>query len=261
MKIYRAENIGSMLRPNYLLDARAKRDAGAIDPVSFKRIEDAAVDECIAIQEGCCVDVLCDGEMRRNVFSSQLAESAEGFESGIEGNSVSWFTLDGKKQESPVTVGVTDRIRMKRNLSAEEFTYLRAHTSRPIKMTIPSPTMYAYYWVPGDAGETTAVLLSVSFFLFNGGIQALGVAERCLNTELFPTHLRATYAGWLALATALAGIATHFALSGLTLLLSGLPAAVTLLAVVTVAPALAIFLATVPETRGLTLETASLEEV
>ncbi len=149
MKIYRAENIGSMLRPNYLLDARAKRDAGAMDAVSFKNVEDRAVDECIAIQEGCCVDILCDGEMRRNVFSSQLAEAAEGFESGIEGNSVVWFTLDGKRQESPVTVGVTDRIRMKRNLSAEEFTYLRAHTSKPTKMTIPSPTMYAYYWVPG----------------------------------------------------------------------------------------------------------------
>ncbi len=149
MKIFRAENIGSMLRPDYLLAARAQRREGKIDPVEFKYIEDRAVDESVAIQEGAGIDVVCDGEMRRNVFASQLAEAAEGFEEGITGNSVTWFTLDGKKQESPVTVGVTSRMRMKRSLSAEEFTYLRAKTNRPTKMTIPSPTMYAYYWVPG----------------------------------------------------------------------------------------------------------------
>ncbi|MDP7344628.1 MAG: cobalamin-independent methionine synthase II family protein [Alphaproteobacteria bacterium] len=148
MKPYRADVIGSMLRPDYLLRARAAYASGKLGEADFKRIEDRAVDECIAIQESSGVDILADGEMRRNVFSSQLAEAAEGF-GAVENNMVDWFTLEGEIETSPVTVGVTERIRMLRNLSAEEFVYLRARFDGPAKMTLPSPTMYAYYWVPG----------------------------------------------------------------------------------------------------------------
>ncbi|HJN61643.1 MAG TPA: methionine synthase, partial [Alphaproteobacteria bacterium] len=124
MKPYRADVIGSMLRPDYLLRARAAYASGKLGEADFKRIEDRAVDECIAIQESSGVDILADGEMRRNVFSSQLAEAAEGF-GAVENNMVDWFTLEGEIETSPVTVGVTERIRMLRNLSAEEFVYLR----------------------------------------------------------------------------------------------------------------------------------------
>lgn len=48
-----------------------------------------------------------------------------------------------------MTVGLVGKIKRKRHLSSEEFSYLRARATRPIKITLPSPTMYAYYWVPG----------------------------------------------------------------------------------------------------------------
>ncbi len=148
MRPYRADIIGSMLRPDYLLQAREAHATGEMANAAFKRIEDRAVDHCIAIQEGCGVDIVADGEMRRNVFASQLAEASVGFRA-IEGNTVDWFTMDGEVDSSPVTVSLVERIRMKRNLSAEEFVYLRAGTSLATKMTLPSPTMYAYFWVPG----------------------------------------------------------------------------------------------------------------
>lgn len=148
MKPYRADVVGSMLRPNYLLSARKLHSRGELTDAGFKRIEDRAVDECVHVQERAGVDVLTDGEMRRNVFASQLVQATEGFES-VEGNTADWFTLDGRKQTSPVTVGLVGKIKRKRHLSAEEFAYLRGKTDRAIKMTIPSPTMYAYYWVPG----------------------------------------------------------------------------------------------------------------
>lgn len=148
MKHYRADVIGSMLRPEYLLQARAQFAAGNLADAEFKRIEDHAVDECVAIQERAGVDVLADGEMRRNVFASQLAQACEGFAS-IPNNQVDWFTVEGRVETSPVTVGLVSKLRRKRHLSAEEFVYLRAKTARPTKMTIPSPTMYAYYWAPG----------------------------------------------------------------------------------------------------------------
>lgn len=123
----RADVVGSMLRPAWLLEARQQQRAGTIGDAEFKQVEDRAVDACIAIQEAAGVDVIADGEMRRNVFASQFVQAAEGFDV-ISGNTVDWFRLDGSIDTSPVTVGLTGKIRMKRNLSAEEFVYLRART-------------------------------------------------------------------------------------------------------------------------------------
>ncbi len=148
MIFYRADVIGSLLRPAYLLKAREAYAAGRLPHAEFKRIEDRAVDECIAVQERAGVDVVTDGEQRRAVFASQLVQASEGF-SVVPGNRVDWFTLDGRVVDDPVTVGVVRKIRRRRHLSAEEFAYLRGKTTRPAKMTIPSPTMYTYYWVPG----------------------------------------------------------------------------------------------------------------
>lgn len=145
---FRADVIGSMLRPDSLLRARTEYGEGRMTSAEFKQIEDRAVDECIALQERAGVDVVTDGEMRRNVFASQLVQATEGF-SSIAGNTVDWFDLEGRIERSPVTVGLVGKIRRKRHLSAEEFVYVRARTERATKITLPSPTMYAYYWVPG----------------------------------------------------------------------------------------------------------------
>lgn len=143
-----ADNVGSLLRPPYLLEARERHHAGDMPHAEFKAIEDRAVNEAIAIQEAADLDVISDGEQRRNIFASQLVQATEGFEI-VDGNEVDWYRTDGTLERSPVTVGVVSPIRLQRSLSGEEFTYLRARTDRPTKITLPSPTMYAYYWVPG----------------------------------------------------------------------------------------------------------------
>jgi 5-methyltetrahydropteroyltriglutamate--homocysteine methyltransferase len=145
---FRAENVGSLLRPHELLESRARHERGELTDAELKAIEDRAVDDVIALQERAGIDVLTDGELRRNVFASQLAQASEGF-APVEGDSVDWFTLEGERETSPVTVGVVGALKRRRHLSAEEFVYLRARTRKPTKMTLPSPTMYSYYWVPG----------------------------------------------------------------------------------------------------------------
>jgi 5-methyltetrahydropteroyltriglutamate--homocysteine methyltransferase len=157
MDVYRAENVGSLLRSDDLLRAREQHETGGLDDAAFKRIEDRAVDEAIALQERAGVEVVTDGELRRNVFASQLVQACEGFAS-VEGSTVDWFTLEGERETSPVTVACVGRLERRRHLSSEEFVYLRGRASRPTKITLPSPTMYAYYWVPGvsEAGYRTA---------------------------------------------------------------------------------------------------------
>lgn len=148
-KIIRAEVIGSMLRPKFLLNAQSLIKTGKITPEEFVMAEDRAIKEAIAVQEKVGVDVLTDGEMRRPVFCHNFVKAVDGFEWNIPGNSVIWFDMQGNKIVDPVTVGVVRRISKKHDISVDEFSFLRGITDKPKKITIPSPTMMSYYFVPG----------------------------------------------------------------------------------------------------------------
>ena len=132
----------------------------------------------------------------------------------------------------------------------------------------------AYYWIP--AGPGAAFWMGVCFTVEQIGLHAFGVADRCLDTEAFPTALRGTYTGWTRVAMAIASIVTQFSLSGITLVsgrllppeiaflglritTEGLPLAITLLCVVSFVPSIFFFLWGAPETKGLLLDEAALE--
>jgi len=117
----------------------------------------------------------------------------------------------------------------------------------------------AYYWVPADLPGSPAFALGACFAVCQIAFNAYGVAERCLDTELFPTTLRATYAGSTRLGQAVATIVANFAISALASKLGGLVFAITVVCVATALPALGIFLAIAPETAGQGLDEASLE--
>ena len=152
-KIYRSDVVGSMLRPKYLLDAHELFRKGKITHSELKTAEDRAVKEAVAIQEKTGVDVLTDGEMRRPVFCHNFVDAVDGFKSNIPGKTVIWFDMEGNKIVDPVTVAVVERIKKKHDISVEEFAFLRAVTDKPIKITIPSPTMMSYYFLPGVSNK------------------------------------------------------------------------------------------------------------
>jgi MFS family permease len=118
----------------------------------------------------------------------------------------------------------------------------------------------AFFFVP-KAAKLDVVLPPLMALMAVNQIatSASSVADRCIDAELFPTALRATYLGAARLMNAAAGVVSMFALSALATPLGGFPKAIAAISAVSLLPALAIFLAVVPETRGLTLEHASLE--
>ncbi len=150
---YRAEVIGSMLRPPALKEARLKLQQGALDIAAFKKIEDAAVDAAIEIQETAGVDVVADGELRRRAFMGPLTDTVDGLGPvpQVIGAQTQWHE-DGKKaKHSPAQAApfaVVGKLRRRRSLAAEEFVYLRARAKKPIKATLPSPLMMALLWSP-----------------------------------------------------------------------------------------------------------------
>jgi 5-methyltetrahydropteroyltriglutamate--homocysteine methyltransferase len=152
MNVYRAEVVGSLLRPAWLKDARAAWQQGSLSATEFKRIEDRAVDAAVAQQEAIGVDVITDGELRRALFIGPLTETVDGFgptQEVIEPQR-HWRTPSGPyvSQGPPQGFAVIGKLRRRRSLAAEEFTYLRARARKPAKVTLPSPLMLALLWSP-----------------------------------------------------------------------------------------------------------------
>ena len=138
--------VGSLLRPEFLKIARADLEAGRMQAPEFKRIEDRAVDEAIALQEGCGLGVVTDGEMRRSAFYAHLVESLEGFNSSA-GWTITFRDSEGHKAqlERPVVV---EKLQWRRQMCAEEITYLRGRTKLPSKVTLLSAQQAAAYYDP-----------------------------------------------------------------------------------------------------------------
>jgi 5-methyltetrahydropteroyltriglutamate--homocysteine methyltransferase len=147
----RIDVVGSLLRPPELLAAQEQLAAGTLSPSEFKKIEDRAVDEAVALQEEVGLEVVTDGEMRRQSFQSQMTAAVEGFgEHSLE--AFLWGAWHGDAEigdwtlARPANLAVVGKLQRRRHLSAEEFTYLRARTTRIPKITLPSPSLWVNFW-------------------------------------------------------------------------------------------------------------------
>ena len=146
MTVHRSETIGSLLRPQYLVDARQQLERGEIGAPAFKRIEDRAVDESVALQEAAGLDVITDGEQRRYAFFGHLIDAFEGFDKF--GGWAIPFRDDAGVEVTLKRPVVVEKLRWRRHMAAEEFTYLRARTTRAVKATLLSAQQAAAYYDP-----------------------------------------------------------------------------------------------------------------
>jgi 5-methyltetrahydropteroyltriglutamate--homocysteine methyltransferase len=142
----RAEVVGSLLRPPALVAARRQRESGEMSAATFKREEDCEVVAAIRLQESAGIDVVTDGEQRRYAFFGHLVDSFDGFDK--EGGWAIPFR-DEKGEElvfkRPVVV---EKLRWRRSMCGEEWTFLRAVAKRPGKVTMISAQQAAAYYDP-----------------------------------------------------------------------------------------------------------------
>ncbi|MCA1704174.1 MAG: cobalamin-independent methionine synthase II family protein [Actinobacteria bacterium] len=147
----RTDVVGSLLRPRELLEARARLERGEIGPPQFKGVEDAAVEAAIRLQVDAGLAVVTDGEMRRLSFQSQLTEAVEGF-GDWDLDAFLWGDWHGdqvgNKRIARPPIAVLSPLRRRRFLSAEEFTYARGRAQRIVKVTLPSPSLFANFYDP-----------------------------------------------------------------------------------------------------------------
>jgi len=165
--MFHSDVVGSLLRPAYLKKTRELFEAGKLTDAEFKHTEDRAVDESIDLQIQAGMEVITDGEMRRYAFYGHLIDAVEGFDK-YGGWAIPFRDDNGDKLVLARPV-VVSKLRRKRPLCAEEFTYARARTKHPAKTTIISAQQAAaYYDSNKSAGLTppwrlTSPTLLISF--------------------------------------------------------------------------------------------------
>ena len=146
-EIYHSDVIGSLLRPRYLSRARDSHAAGHLTPAEFKRIEDRAVDQAIAMQEGVGLDVISDGEFRRFSFLDQIIGELNGVVER-DGAPVHFHNESNPGFDWHAPFTVVEKISQKRKLTIEEYAYARARATKPVKVTLPSPVVLYSMWSP-----------------------------------------------------------------------------------------------------------------
>jgi 5-methyltetrahydropteroyltriglutamate--homocysteine methyltransferase len=149
---FRADHVGSFLRPKELLDARALFQAGSLSREELRRAEDAAIREVVALQESLGLQGITDGEFRRTYFHIDFLEQLAGVQTQ-GGITVHFQRADGQLDFAPPVLRVVDRVRHVRPIQRDDFAFLRSVTTLTPKVTLPSPTMLHFRGGRGAISE------------------------------------------------------------------------------------------------------------
>jgi 5-methyltetrahydropteroyltriglutamate--homocysteine methyltransferase len=139
---YRADHVGSLLRPAALREAFRRRAGGQIDDAGFARIQDGCIRDAVALQQECGLEVVTDGEFRRGSYWGRFVERTEGFEIR---KAIFKFKDDHGHEVEFTAPYAARRIARSRPLALDEFEFLRDATRVTPKITIPSPSTMHFY--------------------------------------------------------------------------------------------------------------------
>jgi 5-methyltetrahydropteroyltriglutamate--homocysteine methyltransferase len=144
---FRADHVGSLLRPPELLRARADFKSGRIDSDALREAEDEAILGVIELQREAGLQSVTDGEFRRTSWHMDFIYSLEGIEQ-VAGETlhVQFRNEDGEYDYAPPAMRVSGKVAVRATIFADAFTFLRDHarSEQTPKLTIPSPSMVHY---------------------------------------------------------------------------------------------------------------------
>ncbi|SDH12582.1 5-methyltetrahydropteroyltriglutamate--homocysteine S-methyltransferase [Klenkia brasiliensis] len=143
---FRADHVGSLLRPPHLLEARGRFAAGELDAEGLRAVEDAAVDEVVRLQADVGLHTATDGEFRRASWHMDFIHSIGGIEKVEENITVHFRNADGSLDFTPAGLRVTGPLSIDEPVFADDFAYLQGavQPGQTAKLTIPSPSMVHY---------------------------------------------------------------------------------------------------------------------
>jgi 5-methyltetrahydropteroyltriglutamate--homocysteine methyltransferase len=160
---YRADHVGSLLRPPEVLQAHADSAAQRISPDERRAIEDRAILTALDLQKQVGLDIFSDGEYRRGNWAGDFVAAVEGYVQGEPPIRFQWQLVEGAAPEEAQTVAeslrgmpqqagmvIGQRLRQRQRLTAHEAGFLKEHAPGPFKITMPASSyIVARGWKPG----------------------------------------------------------------------------------------------------------------
>ncbi len=142
---YRADQVGSLLRPRELAEARQRWKKGEVTKQDLAEIENRSILEAVKRQESVGLESITDGEFRRDWWHLDFLSQLE----GVEIRDLSGPKFGGTEEQPPIPI-VTGKVRYAKPVMVDDFLFLKKNTKRTAKQTIPSPSML--HMRPGRAG-------------------------------------------------------------------------------------------------------------
>jgi len=145
---FRADHVGSLLRPPQLLEARARHAAGELDADGLREVEDSAIRDVVRLQQDAGLQTATDGELRRTSWHMDFIYQLDGIDSTDQKLAVHFKNAEGDLDFESAALSVHDRVTLGKTIFGDAFTFLRdvvddASAMTP-KLTIPSPSMVHY---------------------------------------------------------------------------------------------------------------------
>ncbi|HMF51206.1 MAG TPA: 5-methyltetrahydropteroyltriglutamate--homocysteine S-methyltransferase [Candidatus Saccharimonadales bacterium] len=154
---FRANHVGSLLRPPELIAARAKRAKGEISAAQLREVEDRSIRDAVKMQEDVGMPGVTDGEFRRTLWHADFLSQIAGVKvvEGLLPDSAKHFQNPGSDvQRSPTQFVVTGKLSHPRGIEVENFKFLASVTKNTAKQCIPSPSLVHFRTGRGGVDKT-----------------------------------------------------------------------------------------------------------
>ena len=150
---FKADHVGSFLRPKELLEARQQHQDGEISAEALRAVEDDAIRGIVKFQENLGLKGITDGEFRRTFFHTDFLTQLDGVvtEGGIQ---VKFHSKDGDLDFAPPVLKVKSKVRHSSPIQLADFEFLKSVTTATPKVSIPSPTMLHFRGGRNTVDET-----------------------------------------------------------------------------------------------------------
>lgn len=162
---FRANHVGSLLRPRELIEAREKRQNGEIEAAQLREVEDRCIRAAVKMQEDAGMHGITDGEFRRTLWHADFLSRFEGIKvvEGLSPESARHFqNPEADVQRSPTQFVVTGKLGHPRGIETDNFKFLASVTQQTPKQCIPSPSLV--HFRTGRAGVDRAAYPDMDVF-------------------------------------------------------------------------------------------------
>ena len=192
---FRADHVGSLLRPLALLEARDQRERGEINDAQLRAVEDRCIRDVVKMQEDIGLQAVTDGEYRRKLWNVDFVRKFDGVlvkEGFAEDADKSFQGGDANLQRSPTRFDVTGKLKRVREHEVENFKFTQSVTNVTAKLSIPSPSVLHFRGGRGGVSQGAYPDMAEFFIdlarVYREEVHALGAAG-CTYLQIDDTNL------------------------------------------------------------------------